>query len=110
VGVDDACSGIRSFQASVMVAQLFGYSILRRGVLLFSAVVLAFACNVIRHTTHPPRPRQRPAWPCGGESAPRPGGFRNPVNHPDWIAGACLAAATRTKQAGCGFFTEGITI
>jgi exosortase len=54
VGVDDACSGIRSFQASVMVAlflgELFGYSILRRGVLLFSAVALAFACNVIRTT------------------------------------------------------------
>jgi exosortase/archaeosortase family protein len=54
VGVDEACSGIRSFQASVMVAlflgELFSYSILRRGVLLFSAVVLAFACNVIRTT------------------------------------------------------------
>jgi exosortase len=54
VGVDEACSGIRSFQASVMVAlflgELFSYSILRRGVLLFGAVVLAFACNVIRTT------------------------------------------------------------
>ncbi len=54
VGVDEACSGIRSFQASVMVAlflgELFSFSILRRGVLLFGAVVLAFACNVIRTT------------------------------------------------------------
>lgn len=54
VGVDEACSGIRSFQASVMVAlflgELFSYSILRRGVLLFSAVALAFGCNVIRTT------------------------------------------------------------
>jgi len=54
VGVDRACSGIRSFQSSVMVAlflgELFSYGILRRGVLLFGAVVLAFACNVIRTT------------------------------------------------------------
>jgi exosortase len=54
VGVDEACSGIRSFQASVMVAlflgELFSYGILRRGVLLFGAVMLAFACNVIRTT------------------------------------------------------------
>ena len=54
VGVDEACSGIRSFQASVMVAlflgELFSFSILRRGMLLFSAVVLAFTCNVIRTT------------------------------------------------------------
>jgi exosortase len=54
VGVDDACSGIRSFQASVMVAlflgELFSYGILRRAVLLFSAVALAFACNVVRTT------------------------------------------------------------
>ena len=55
VGVDDACSGIRSFQSSVMVAlflgELFSYSILRRMVLLFGAVGLAFACNVIRTTS-----------------------------------------------------------
>jgi len=54
VGVDDACSGIRSFQASVMVAlflgELFTYNFVRRGVLLFGAVVLAFSCNVIRTT------------------------------------------------------------
>ena len=54
VGVDEACSGIRSFQASVMIAlflgELFGYSILRRLMLLFSAVLLAFTCNVIRTT------------------------------------------------------------
>ncbi|MGA2852507.1 MAG: exosortase/archaeosortase family protein [Verrucomicrobiota bacterium] len=54
VGVDEACSGIRSFQASVMVAlflgELFSFSILRRGILLFGAVALAFACNVVRTT------------------------------------------------------------
>lgn len=55
VGVDDACSGIRSFQASVMIAlflgELFSYNIFRRMLLLFSAVLLAFACNMIRTTT-----------------------------------------------------------
>ena len=54
VGVDEACSGIRSFQSSVMVAlflgELFSYGILRRGVLLIGAVGLAFSCNVIRTT------------------------------------------------------------
>ena len=54
VGVDTACSGIRSFQSSVMIAlflgELFSYGILRRAVLLFGAVGLAFACNVIRTT------------------------------------------------------------
>ena len=54
VGVDEACSGIRSFQASVMISlflgELFSFTILRRGMLLFSAVALAFACNVIRTT------------------------------------------------------------
>jgi exosortase len=54
VGVDDACSGIRSFQASVMVAlflgELFTFNFVRRGALLFGAVVLAFSCNVVRTT------------------------------------------------------------
>jgi exosortase len=54
VGVDEACSGIRSFQASIMVAlflgELFGYSILRRGILLSGSVALAFGGNVIRTT------------------------------------------------------------
>jgi exosortase len=54
VGVDEACSGIRSLQASVMVAlflgELFSYGFLRRVVLLFGGVALAFACNVVRTT------------------------------------------------------------
>lgn len=54
VGVDEACSGIRSFQASVMIAlflgELFSYGILRRGVLLCGAMGLAFIGNVIRTT------------------------------------------------------------
>ena len=54
VGVDNACSGIRSFQASVMVAlflgELFSYTFLRRMLFLFGGVGLAFACNVVRTT------------------------------------------------------------
>ena len=54
VGVDDACSGIRSFQSSVMMAlflgELFRYSPARRLVLLVSGVGFAFACNVARTT------------------------------------------------------------
>jgi exosortase len=54
VGVDEACSGIRSLQASIMVAlflgELFSYSILRRGILLVGSVGLAFGGNVIRTT------------------------------------------------------------
>jgi len=54
VGVDEACSGIRSFQAAVMVAlflgELFRYSFLRRLFFLLSGAALAFGCNVVRTT------------------------------------------------------------
>lgn len=54
VGVDEACSGIRSFQASVMIGlflgELFGYGFLRRMLLLFGGMGVAFACNVARTT------------------------------------------------------------
>jgi exosortase len=54
VGVDEACSGIRSFQAAVMVAlflgELFRYAFFRRLFFLLSGVALAFGCNVVRTT------------------------------------------------------------
>jgi exosortase len=54
VGVDEACSGIRSFQAAVMVAlflgELFRYAFFRRIFFLLSGVALAFVCNVVRTT------------------------------------------------------------
>jgi len=54
VGVDEACSGIRSFQASVMMAlflgELFRYGFFRRLFLLVGAVAFAFSCNVVRTT------------------------------------------------------------
>lgn len=54
VGVDEACSGIRSFQASVMVAlflgELFRFGLLRRVVFLACGVGVAMLCNVVRTT------------------------------------------------------------
>jgi exosortase len=52
VGIDEACSGIRSFQAAVMVAlflgELFRYGLFRRLFLLLCGAGLAFGCNVVR--------------------------------------------------------------
>lgn len=52
VGIDEACSGIQSFQASVMVAlfvgELFAFGTVRRWVILVSAMVWAFLCNLGR--------------------------------------------------------------
>jgi len=54
VGIDDACSGIRSFQAALMVAlflgELFRYGLLRRLLFVAGGAVLAFAGNVARTT------------------------------------------------------------
>lgn len=52
VGVDEACSGVRSLQTVIMAAlflgELYRMSVLRRGLLLGLSVVLAFAMNVAR--------------------------------------------------------------
>lgn len=54
VGVDEACSGIRSFQSSVMIAlflgELFRYGLFRRIFFLASGVALALVCNIARTT------------------------------------------------------------
>jgi exosortase/archaeosortase family protein len=54
VGIDNACSGIRSFQATVMISlflgELFRYGLLRRLFFLGSGLLLSFACNVARTT------------------------------------------------------------
>ena len=54
VGVDEACSGIRSFQAAVMVSlflgELFRYGLFRRLFFLLCGAGLAFGCNVVRTT------------------------------------------------------------
>jgi exosortase len=54
VGIDDACSGIRSLQASVMLSLFFGeiyrLTALGRGLCLFGGVGIAFVFNVARTT------------------------------------------------------------
>ena len=52
VGVDEACSGIRSFQATLMISlflgELYRLSVLRRAVLCLSGFALSFIFNVGR--------------------------------------------------------------
>ncbi len=52
VGIDDACTGVRSLQATFMVALFLGefywMRISRRVLLVFAAAVLAFVCNIGR--------------------------------------------------------------
>ena len=52
VGIDDACSGIRSFQATLMISlflgELYALSRWRRGLLVLSGFTLAFIFNVGR--------------------------------------------------------------
>jgi exosortase len=52
VGIDEACSGIRSFQATLMIGlflgQFFLLSLRRRFSLLAAGIVLAFSFNIIR--------------------------------------------------------------
>jgi exosortase len=52
VGIDEACSGIRSLQASLMLSLFFGElhraTTLRRVVLLLCGMLIAFLCNVGR--------------------------------------------------------------
>jgi exosortase/archaeosortase family protein len=52
IGIDDACSGIRSFQAALMLSLFFGeiyaLSFRRRALCVFAGLALAFAFNVGR--------------------------------------------------------------
>ena len=52
VGVEEACSGVRSFQATLMAAlflgQLWNFGLRSRALLLGAGVVFAFFCNVVR--------------------------------------------------------------
>ncbi|MBA2431160.1 MAG: exosortase/archaeosortase family protein [Chthoniobacterales bacterium] len=52
VGIDEACTGVRSLQATFMVALFLGefydFTWLRRIVLVVVGAVLAFVCNLIR--------------------------------------------------------------
>lgn len=52
IGVQEACSGIRSFQSTLMVAlflgELFRFSFWRRVVFVFLGALLSFAFNIVR--------------------------------------------------------------
>jgi exosortase/archaeosortase family protein len=52
IGVEEACSGVRSLQATFMISlflgELYSFKISRRIVLIITGAVLAFVCNVAR--------------------------------------------------------------
>ena len=52
VGIDDACTGVRSLQATFMVSLFLGefydFSVLRRVILVITGALLAFFCNLVR--------------------------------------------------------------
>jgi len=52
IGIEEACSGVRSLQATFMVSlflgELYSFSAIRRVILILAGALLAFVCNVIR--------------------------------------------------------------
>ena len=52
VGIDEACTGVRSLQATFMVSlflgEFYSFSVMRRIVLVIAGAVLAFGCNLVR--------------------------------------------------------------
>jgi exosortase len=52
VGIDEACTGIRSLQATFMVSlflgEFYGFTISRRIILVVAGALLAFVCNLVR--------------------------------------------------------------
>jgi exosortase len=52
IGIEEACSGVRSLQATLMVSlflgELYSFSAFRRVVLVIAGAILAFVCNVAR--------------------------------------------------------------
>ena len=52
VGIDEACTGIRSLQATFMVSLFLGefydFAVLRRVILIIAGAALAFFCNLVR--------------------------------------------------------------
>ncbi len=52
VGIDEACTGIRSLQATFMVSlflgEFYGFAVWRRIVLVVAGAILAFGCNLVR--------------------------------------------------------------
>jgi exosortase len=52
IGIEEACSGVRSIQATLMVSlflgELYSFSAFRRVLLIVVGALLAFICNVVR--------------------------------------------------------------
>ena len=52
IGIEEACSGVRSIQATLMVSlflgELYSFTISRRVVLIVIGALLAFICNIVR--------------------------------------------------------------
>jgi exosortase len=52
IGIEEACSGVRSLQATLMVSlflgELYSFTVLRRGILVITGAALAFFCNIVR--------------------------------------------------------------
>lgn len=52
IGIEEACSGVRSLQATLMISlflgELYSFSVARRILLVIIGAVLAFICNVVR--------------------------------------------------------------
>jgi exosortase len=52
IGIEEACSGVRSLQATLMISlflgELYFFNVTRRFMLVVIGVVLAFVCNVFR--------------------------------------------------------------
>jgi len=52
IGIEEACSGVRSLQATLMISlflgELYSFSIMRRVLLIIAGALLAFICNIVR--------------------------------------------------------------
>jgi exosortase len=52
IGIEEACSGVRSLQATLMISlflgELYSFAVARRVILVVIGVILAFVCNVAR--------------------------------------------------------------
>ena len=52
IGVEEACSGVRSLQATLMISlflgELYSFSVRRRVLLVIAGALLAFLCNLVR--------------------------------------------------------------
>ncbi|MBI3880949.1 MAG: exosortase/archaeosortase family protein [Verrucomicrobia bacterium] len=77
VGVNEACSGVRSFQSTLMIAlflgELYRLTLARRAVLLGAGVVLAFMLNVARALFL--------TWQCAKHGMAAAGSWHDPAGY-----------------------------